>query len=142
MGTPTTAAGAFSVDLIAWLCLPTAGGEHTITLRDQFALPRPGETELRIEDSPGIRVGKARLGLIDLADHDARWQGAGGPIAHDGLTLTFTADDARPIGGGVCAGVASSGARTWPWLVGAGLAIAAAGGAAVGLRRRKRRRRK
>lgn len=139
MGTPTTGAGAFSVDLIAWLCLPTAGGAHTITLKDTFPLPRPGETELRIEDSPGVHVTRTRLGLIDLVDHDARWQGAGGPIAHDGFTLGFTADDARPIEGGVCAGVATrGGSRTWIWLVGAA-ALAAAGGAALLTRRRRAR---
>ncbi|MCE9571936.1 MAG: hypothetical protein K8W52_02150 [Deltaproteobacteria bacterium] len=139
MGTPTTGAGAFSVDLIGWLCLPTAGGEHTITLVDAFALQRPGETELRIEDSPGVRVTRARLGLIDLVDHDARWQGAGGPIAHEGFTLGFTADDARPIGGGVCAGVATGGggSRAWMWIAGL-VALLAIGAAVVLLARRRK----
>lgn len=137
MGTPTTSAGAFSVDLIAWLCLPTAGGDHTITLVDTFALQRPGETELRIEDSAGVRVTRARLGPIDLVDHDARWQGAGGPIAHEGFTLGFTADDARPIAGGACAGVArAAGSRAWMWIA-ALAALLVVGASVIVLARRR-----
>lgn len=97
LGEPVTAAGSFSVDLIAWLCLPQAGGAHTIVLKDAFAVPRPGETELRVEDTPGVHVDLARLGMIDLVDLDARWQGGGGPLAANGFTLRFTASDKAPI---------------------------------------------
>jgi hypothetical protein len=130
MGTPVTAAGSFSVDLIAWLCLPSAGGAHTIVVRDAFAVPRPGETELRVEDTPGVRVTRARLGLIDLVDLDARWQGAGGPLAHDGFTLGFDAGDKAPIPkDGACAATrprAASGAS-----LGLGLWLAVAIAAAL-----------
>jgi hypothetical protein len=130
MGQPVTAAGSFSVDLIAWLCLPSAGGSHTVVLRDAFVLPRPGETELRVEDTPGVHVTIARLGMIDLVDLDARWQGAGGPLAHDGFTLAFDASDKAPIPkDGACAATApaaraASGLGRGLWI---GLAIAAVG---------------
>jgi len=126
MGTSVTAAGSFSVDLIAWLCLPQARGKHTVRVRDAFALPRPGETELRVEDTPGVHVEVARLGAIDLVDLDARWQGAGGPLAHDGFTLAFDAGDKAPIPkDGACAASAApaaGGLSRGLWL---GLAIAA-----------------
>src|SRR5262249_38121065 len=62
MGTPATAAGAFSIDLVASICLGAPRGKHAIELRDRFALSRPGETEIRFEDSPGVTVDRARVG--------------------------------------------------------------------------------
>lgn len=97
MNQPVTAAGSFSVDLVAWLCLPSQRGRHTVVLRDRFAVPRPGENELRVEDTPGVHVEVARLGGIDLADLDARWMGAGGALVDPGFTLTFDAGDKAPI---------------------------------------------
>jgi hypothetical protein len=44
MGTPSVTAGAFSVDLVGYLCLPSARGRHAVLLRDRFRVPRPGET--------------------------------------------------------------------------------------------------
>lgn len=91
MGSPSTAAGAFSVDLVAWLCLPTPRGRHALTLRDHLALPRPGETEVRIEDSLGVTIERARIGAADDPGRDYRFAGAGGPLADDGLDLRFEA---------------------------------------------------
>jgi hypothetical protein len=51
LGTATTSGGSFSIDLVATVCLPS-GSSHRIALRDRFTLPRPGETEVRIEDGP------------------------------------------------------------------------------------------
>jgi len=129
LGTPSTRAGSFSVDLIAWLCLPTAGGAHTIVVKDAFAMPRPGETELRVEDTPGVHVDVARLGMIDLIDLDARWQGAGGPLATTGFTLGFTAGEKAPIPkDGRCTetirAAAKTSSRLWIWIVlGSALAL-------------------
>src|SRR4051812_42791904 len=39
MGTPQTAAGSFSVDLIAYPCGRPGPGKHTVRLRDQFRIP-------------------------------------------------------------------------------------------------------
>ena len=133
LGEPVTAAGSFSIDLIAWLCLPGGGASHTLVLRDKVALPRPGETELRVEDTPGVHVDRARLGAIDLVDLDARWQGATSPLATDGFTLAFTASDRAPVlHDATCAETtarASGGSRAWIYLaIGGGvLALAAAG---------------
>jgi len=60
MGSARVAAGAFSVDLVAYLCLPTARGRHEVRLFDQFRLPHPGETEVRVEDGPGVTIERAR----------------------------------------------------------------------------------
>lgn len=132
MQDPVTAGGSFSVDLIAWLCLPVAGGAHALVLRDRFAVPRPGENELRVEDTPGVHVDHARLGAIDLVDLDARWQGAASPLATAGFTLAFTAGDRAPVlHDGACANdnaARPSGSRLWILLV-AGAAVFAAAAA-------------
>ena len=51
-GAAAGTAGAFSVDLVASFCLPPARARRVV-LRDRFAVPRPGETELHLE--PGRR---------------------------------------------------------------------------------------
>src|SRR5262249_52218701 len=131
MNEPVVAGGSFSVDLIAWLCLPRAGGAHALVLRDRFTLPRPGEDELRVEDTLGVHVGHARLGATDLVDLDSRWQGATSPLATDGFTLAFTASDRAPVlHDATCAETttrASGGSRAWIVLVVAGAFAAAAG---------------
>src|SRR5690349_19398752 len=39
MGTPQVAAGAFSVDLIAYPCLAKLGGRHRVVVHDRFRIP-------------------------------------------------------------------------------------------------------
>lgn len=136
LGTPTTAAGAFSVDLIAWLCLP-AGDRHTLVLRDRHALPSPGETGVRIEDGTGIRVEAARLGAEALPTLDASWQGAGGPLADPGLTIAFAVLPAAPRPhDGMCGAAATAAAppRLWRWALPA-VFVAMVGATAVFVRR-------
>src|SRR5262249_34181525 len=127
MGTSVTAAGSFSGDLIAWLCLPQAGGTATELQPDAIALLSPPHAARRVEDTPGGHVAIARLGFVDLVVLDARWQGAGGPLAHDGFTLTFDASDKAPAPkDGACAATApraGGGLSRGLWL---GLALAAA----------------
>jgi hypothetical protein len=137
LGTPVVAAGSFAVDLIAWYCLP-AGERHSLHLIDTHEVPRPGETELIIEDSPGLHIDVARLGEVDLPDRSAQWEGAGGPLATDGLTLTIRASPsaARPRDGTCPAPVPGTSRR---WLVPA-LAAAALAAAALGAWHRRRRR--
>jgi hypothetical protein len=144
LGEPVTAAGSFSVDLIAWLCLPGGGASHTLVLKDTFAVPRPGETELRVEDTPGVHVDVARLGMIDLVDLDARWQGAGGPLAFDGFKLTFTPGAKAPVPkDGACkAGVPATTSRSSTTLylvVGGAFVLALVGGAIVRARTKRGR---
>lgn len=111
MGTPLVAGGgSFSIDLIAWACLPTARGHHTLLLRDRFRIPRPGETEVKVEDAPGITIHHARVGRADDATHDYKFVGPGGPLLDDGLDVAFTATDKAPLAGdATCARAATSG---------------------------------
>jgi hypothetical protein len=141
LGMPVTAAGSFAVDLIAWYCLP-ATARHTLTVVDRHQVPRPGETEVIIEDSPGVRVDQARLGAQALPDLAAQWDGAGGPLADAGLSAVFetTTTAARPRDG-VCSAPATAGRG---WLATASLVALAAlvvTGAIGGLWRRSARRR-
>ncbi|MDX2094044.1 MAG: hypothetical protein SFX73_39805 [Kofleriaceae bacterium] len=106
MGTPSTSGGAFSIDLIAWACLPSARGTHTVQLRDRFRISRPGETEVKVDDGLGITIHHARVGRADDATHDYRFVGPGGPLTDDGLDLSFTATDKAPLtDDATCAGV-------------------------------------
>jgi len=102
MGSPTVRGGSFSIDLITYLCLPAARGRHAVLMRDRFQLPRPGETEVLVEDSPGVAVDHARIGPIEDPGHDYRFVGAGGPLADAGLDLVFTASDRAPLGDASC----------------------------------------
>jgi hypothetical protein len=107
MGTPETAAGGFSIDLVAALCLAPPRGKHAIQLRDRYALDHPGETEVTVEDSPGVTIDRARIGAT--ADPSYAWKlvGNGGPLADDGLELRFTTRDAAAVGGDAACRAAS-----------------------------------
>lgn len=109
LGTPVTDAGAVSIDLIGWLCLgndtgAAAGREHAVTLHDRFRLPRPGETELHVQASPGISVTRSAVGpeSRDVVRLAFQWHGSQVPLASEGYQLAFTvAPDAAllPAGG-------------------------------------------
>ncbi|HUS31382.1 MAG TPA: hypothetical protein VMZ53_22880 [Kofleriaceae bacterium] len=88
MGSREVAAGSFSVDMIAYLC-GSGGTTHRVKVRDQFRVPRPGETDVKVEDSPSITVTKARIGPADDATHEYRFVGPGGPLSDDGLDIEF-----------------------------------------------------
>jgi hypothetical protein len=108
MGAPQVAAGSFSIDMIAWACLPSVRGKHTLLLRDRFRVPRPGETEVKVEDGPGIAIQHTRVGAAADPGHDYRFAGPGGPLMDDGLDLAFTASDAAPLtSDGTCSGTAT-----------------------------------
>lgn len=95
MGTPRTAGGTFSIDLVAAICLTPPRGPHAIELRDRFQLAHPGETEIRFEDSPGVTTDRARVG--DDGDPGIDYKiigptpvlGDAGPAG--GIALAFTA---------------------------------------------------
>ncbi len=106
MGSDAVAAGSFSIDLVAFIC-GRGTGAHEVRVRDQFRIPRPGETELKIEDSPGVTIQRAHVGPADDPSHDFRFAGPGGPLSDDGLQLVYTADDkAHGVPSGTCTGVA------------------------------------
>ena len=137
LGTDRVAAGALSVDLIAWLC--TSGGDaHELTLRDDLRLPDLGTTEVTIETGPGVTIERRLLGADPMPELVASWTGAG-PLPA-GLTLGYrtTADASRPRDGR-CAAEPAPRKRRWPL-------VALGGGAAgamiaIAVRRRRRRRR-
>lgn len=78
--------GAFSVDLVATACLAPAL-QHRVWLRDAFALPRPGETEVRLEDGPGITLLEAKLGASRARGRLFRFAGAVPALAEPGLSF-------------------------------------------------------
>lgn len=135
LGTPSVVAGAFSVDMIAYVC-----ADGRMTLRDQFRIPRPGETEVLVEDSPGVTVTTARIGANDDPRHDWRFLGAGGPLSDEGLTLEWTATanaPALPASTPCAAGAASSGRSWWPVIL-AALVIGCACAGLLVVRRSRR----
>jgi hypothetical protein len=109
-GTGTVAAGAFSVDMIAYVCAPSG---H-IRVRDSFRIPRPGETEVIVEDSPGITVTNAHVGPADDMRHDWRFLGAGGPLTDDGVEVEWTAAASAPVVPAKCDAPARAESRS-PW---------------------------
>jgi len=142
MGSDAVAAGSFSVDLVAFICAKP-GDHHTVRVRDQFRIPRPGETEMKVEDSPGVAIGKAHVGPADDPSHDFRFAGPGGPLSDDGLELEYTATDRTPkVPDGACVAAAAPAAKaplvSWRMLaLGGGIAVALGAVAAVVLRRRR-----
>lgn len=97
LGTPTVAnAGSFSIDMIAYVCLPGAGSKHDVLLRDRFRVPKPGETEVRVEDGPGITVSLAKIAGGDALANDFKFVGPGGPLSDEGLHIVFTAAENAP----------------------------------------------
>src|SRR5215470_618220 len=62
LGTPTTGGGALSVDLALAAPYPDPrAAEHTLLLEDATEVPLPGESETRVEESPGVRVAECHL---------------------------------------------------------------------------------
>ncbi len=149
MSSTRVAAGSFSVDLVASLCLPAARGRHELRLFDRFRVPRPGETEVKIEDSPGVRIERAKLGASTDPTGSFRFVGPGGPLSDDGLELAFTAGAQAPIlADGACSaagtgrGLGRGLGATTAVIAGAAVVLGgAAAGAAALVRRRRRRRR-
>jgi hypothetical protein len=108
MGSEAVAAGAFSIDLVAFACAAGAG-PHRVTLRDQFRIQRPGETELKVEDSPGVTIKRARIGPADDPTHNFRFAGPGGPLSDDGLDLEYAASEKTPtVPAGKCTAAAAA----------------------------------
>jgi len=144
MGTPSAAAGTFSIDLVAAICVTPPRGAHAIELRDRFELPHPGETEIRFEDSPGVLIDHARV--ADDGDPGIDYKiigptpvlGAAGPTG--GIALAFTAGPKAVVApDAACARPApASGAPTGMIIGAAAVAVAILAGAITLARRRTR----
>lgn len=127
LGSAAVTAGSFSVDMVAYVC---AAGR--IRLRDSFRIPRPGETEVKVEDSPGVTLTAARVGPADDPQHDYKFLGAGGPLTDDGLEVVWTARPDAPALTGVDCSAAGNGTAPsrhrpwWPFAIGGVLGAVAA----------------
>jgi hypothetical protein len=99
LGTPSVSAGSFSIDLVAWLCLATPRGKHAVLLRDAYRVDRPGETEVKVEDSPGVTITATRIGGAEDEAHDYKLVGPSGALETEGLDLQFAAGDKAVLGG-------------------------------------------
>lgn len=138
LGSPTVRAGSFSVDMVAYICLATARGRHTVRVRDRFRVPKPGETEVRVEDGLGIRVERARIGDASALNNDFKFVGAGGPLAADGLDIIYVADDKAPLSKTCAARPADDGGLPWlPIAIAALVLVALVITAFAGSRRRR-----
>lgn len=139
LDTPSVTGGAFSLDLIAWLCVPGAGDRHELDLVDRYSLLPAGETEVRVADEPGVRIDVARVGAGDLLGRQASFQALAAPLAN-GLRLVWTATSARPLADGRCPRPPSpTGPGTSYWLVFATGALVLTAVTILGMRRRRRR---
>ena len=141
LGQPVTDAGAFAVDLIAWICLdqPRERLTHRLRLRDGFHLPDPGESELRAEESPGVRIVRSHLGPgPDTLRLDHRWTGGPGPLETTGYDLEFVVDPALALYGGEACGTAPPGDGRRPWILLVPAVLLVAAGAWLVMRRGRR----
>jgi hypothetical protein len=128
LGTPEVAAGSFSIDLVAYPCLPTVRGKHRIVIHDRFRLPHPGETEAKVEDSPGVKIERAHVGPADDPSYDFRFAGPGGPIEDDGLEVIYVAGDGAPVASdGKCVAVLVHRSHWWLAIPAGVLVLGAAG---------------
>jgi hypothetical protein len=126
LGTPVVAAGALSIDMVAWLPLadPRRRTRHELLLVDRWTPPLPGETEIRVEESPGVDVTRSTVGRDgQLSQMQLSWTGETSPIAERGLFVELTVDPAVAPMQPVAEAGAGSGRRwpIWAWaLAGAG----------------------
>jgi len=134
LGTPSVTGGAFSIDLVGWLC--ASGAQHRLVLRDTVQLDHPGETEVKLEDGPGGRFGTRALGGRPLDGLDAKWTGGDGPLTL-GLEVAWSVDGAAPSPRDHrCAATRNAPRQGWRWGVLIGVGVLAAAGAAFFVRRR------
>lgn len=139
LGTPSARGGAFSIDLVAWICAPSGTGAHALSLRDGYAIDRPGETEVKLEDSPGVAITASHIGGADDEQHDYKLVGPSGALETSGLDATYTIDGKAPrTHDAVCAAPAAD----RPFAIIAAIAIIAAAIAALAIYARLRRRRR
>ncbi len=114
MGSPEVTAGSFSIDMVGYACLASVRGHHRLVVHDRFRIPHPGETEVKVEDAPGIAIERARVGPADDPSHDYRFAGPGGPLNDDGLELQFTAGPHSTVtADATCTATATSAPRHW-----------------------------
>jgi hypothetical protein len=136
LGSPQVAAGSFSVDLIGYACLPSARGTHTLVVHDRYRIAHPGETEVKVEDAPGIVIDKAHVGPANDPSHDFRFAGPGGPLSDDGLELTFDAGPRSTVTADAVCRAEPARSRAWILYVAIGAGMLVLAGVGFVLKRR------
>lgn len=136
LGSPQVAAGSFSVDLIGYACLPSARGTHQLVVHDRYRIAHPGETEVKVEDAPGIVIDKAHVGPANDPSHDFRFAGPGGPLSDDGLELTFDAGPRSTVTADAVCRAEPARSRAWLLYVALGTGVLVLAGVVVVVKRR------
>lgn len=119
---PRATGGSFAVDLgLDLLYADPRAAAQVLVVDDRAALPHAGESELRIDESPGVRVSECHLQSeregIELV---YTWQGNARAPGERAVTVRFSVDESlRPP------------ARRWGWWIVGSFAGAVAGAAAV-----------
>ncbi|HET9624629.1 MAG TPA: hypothetical protein VFP84_24850 [Kofleriaceae bacterium] len=141
MGSPRADAGAFSIDLVATICLAAPRGTHALLLKDAYAIDSPGETEVKLEDAPGVHIDRSHIGDADDEAHDYQLVGPSGALERHGLEAQVTVSPrAIATPDATCPGPAHARAVSTPLVLGGGvvLGFALLGAAGFVLRLRKR----
>ena len=134
LGDPRTSSGAFSLDLVAWLCPPA--GARSLRLVDTLVVPEAGESEVLAEESPGIEITRAEVGRTSGTRHT--WNGPVHPIK-DGLILEWRAGDDAPPAPGRCAEPPRRSRRWWPLAISGAALLGMIAVLAIWFRRMRRR---
>lgn len=94
LNTPDTSAGAFSIDLVGWICFsnPRTQTDHQIRIYDGYRLARPGENELRVKEAPGITIKRSTIGDLPRSLLRFRWKGGSSKLAKEGYILELKVD--------------------------------------------------
>jgi hypothetical protein len=138
MGTPEVRAGSFAVDLIGRVCL-AGRGEHELVVRDDYALPSPGETELFVDAGLGVKVVHQRIGGSPVLGPSVKFRGRGGPLA-EGWTVRVAIGDAAPAAGDCAEAAPPADRPSRGWLLAGVIAVVA--GVVTGILYGRWRRRK
>lgn len=140
MSDATTSGGAFSADFVGSVCLAQKSpkAEHTLVFTDSLVLSKPGESELRLDPAPGIRIARSVIGGREIGVAGHKWQGGPGPAAQ-GYQLGFFVD--RDDSAGLddsCKPPPPEGGRRTGFIAGGALLLLLAGAAGWRVSRRSR----
>jgi len=90
VGTPKVYSTPFSVDFNAWLCIPTKNGNNKVWIQHKLHIPMPGETEVRIEESPGVHLNHSFVGNnVKKSQTEFKWLGKQAPLSENPLQIEF-----------------------------------------------------
>jgi hypothetical protein len=123
LGQPSVRGGALSIDLgLTARYRDPSAAEHTLVLDDHTVVTAPGESETRVEESPGVRIATCHLpGVSSGIELRFPFTGNAAAPGERAVTATFSVDEAlRPVA-----------SRRWPLAVAVGALLLGAAGFAV-----------